>query len=79
MSLKIVSKNNKDHKLPEKKYYIILDQKERMYFGKGGFFVSDKNLATGINSKILAVTALFKINELRKQQKTKVDCALINE
>ena len=77
MSLSIISKNNKDLKQPEKKHYIILEQKERMYLCEAGFFVSDKHLAIGINNGVVAATALAKLNELRKQQKMKVLCALI--
>lgn len=77
MSLTIISKDNKDHVLKEKKHYIILEQKERMYLSAAGFFVSDKDLALGINREIVAVTALFKLNELRKQQKMKVQCTLL--
>ena len=79
MSLKIISKDNKDHVRPEKKRYIILDQKERMYFSKGGLFVSDKKFALPINRQSVAAIACTKVNELRESQKQKTLCTVIYE
>jgi len=76
MQLAIISKDNKDHKRPEKKHYIILEQKHRMYLSEGGLFVSDKQLALPINSQKIAYIALIKLNELRKTQKQKVLCTV---
>ena len=79
MTLVIISKDNNDQKRTEGKHYIILDQEERMYLCEGGFFVSKKHLALGINKKIVALTALFKLNELRAKQKIRVLCTLVYE
>jgi len=62
-----------------KKRYIILEQKERMYFSKDGFFVSDKKFALGINKQSVATIACIKLNELREQQKQKPRCTIVFE
>lgn len=78
MSLTIVSKDRKDYKLPEKKYYIVLEQKERMYLSEAAMFVSEMRFALGIKNRKVAAMALDRINELRKQQKIKILCTLIH-
>ncbi len=76
----IISKDNQDHaKRAPKKYYIILEQKEKMYLCEAGFFIPHKNLALSINSRMTAEIALTKMNELRKSQKHKTLCTLIQE
>ena len=79
MTLKIISKDNKDPFSPEKKHYIVLEQKERMYLSKTGFFVTAKKFALAINRQSVAAIACTKLNELRKTQKQKKLCAVIYE
>lgn len=77
----IINKSNRDHEhsRKEKKYYIILEQKLKMYFTEAGFFVPHKELAFAINDETTARMACYKMNELRTAQKQKVLCTLVHE
>lgn len=76
----ILNKSNRDHEhRKEKKFYIILEQKIRMYLCEAGFFVAHKHLAIEINDETTARIACFKLNEIRKIQQQKVLCTLVYE
>ena len=63
----IINKDNQDHKpRAQKKYYIVLEQKPRMYLCEAGTFIPEKKFALGIINTAVAKVALDKINAMRK-------------
>jgi len=73
------SKGNKDKIMSKKKYYIVLEEKPRMYLAESGTFIAVKELALGINNPDVAEIALDRINNLRKIEKQKVLCTIVYE
>ncbi len=77
----ILNKSNKDHEnsRKQKKYFIILEQKQRMYLSESGEFTPFKQFALVITNTAVAKVGLDKINTLRKIEKQKVLCTVVHE